>query len=147
KYSDADTKRLRDTRDKAADKFRETLNKTRNFNDRTRVLNVDVSMPECIPAEQTGGVDIVRYVNIGVACGTGDKDSATTWIQTGELIQVGPTWRVVDAPREGLPEFGINNSQVSGTLPDEVQKLVDALVDFDKAHPVKENPTAKELID
>jgi peroxiredoxin len=146
KFSDTESKRIHDVRDKAADKFRETLNKTHNFTDRTRVLNIDVSVPECIPAEQTGGTDIVHYVNIGVACGTGDKDSTTTWIQTGEIIQVGSGWRIVDAPREGLPEFGTNNAQVSGSLPDEVQKIIDALVDFDKAHPVKENPTAQELI-
>ena len=147
KIGDADAKKLREQRDKAADKFRDTLAKTKHFSERTRVLNIDVPVPECVPAEQTGGVDVIHYINIGVACGTGDKDTAATWIQTGELIQLGACWRIVDAPREGLPEFGSGRPEVGTTLPDDVQKLIDSLVEFDKAHPVKENPTPKELID
>jgi len=147
KLSDADTKRIHDARDKAADKFKDTLAKTRQFNDRTHVLNIDVTVPQCVPGDLSGGADLVRYTNIGLACGTGDKDGTTTWIQTGEMIQVGNAWRLVDAPREGLPDFAGPSAEPNGPLAEEVQKAVDALVEYDRTHPVKENPTPKELDD
>src|SRR5205085_152125 len=145
KLGEAEAKRLRELRDKAPDKFREALNKTRQFSERTRVLNYDMTVPQCVPAEQAGA-DVIHYTNIGLACGTGEKDRVTTWMLTGEMIQVGNAWRLVDGPREGLPDFNDSRPGIADPLSDELQKLVDTLVDFDKLHPVKENPTSPELI-
>jgi Thioredoxin-like len=93
--------RVTETRKNVTTKFQETVAKLTALGDKTRWLHLELSAPECLPADQTGGAkDLIRYDNGTILCETAGKND---WIQTGELIQVAGAWRLVDGPKEGLP--------------------------------------------
>ena len=47
--------------------------------------------------------DLVRYRHATILYQEGDgKDAKHNWLQTGELIQVGKAWRLIQAPMPGI---------------------------------------------
>jgi peroxiredoxin len=145
---DAEARRIREAREKAADNFKAVLSKTAHFTDKTRILNYDIGIPQCQPAEQAGAADIVKYLNVGVACSTGEKDGPTTWIQTGEMIQVGSAWKLIDAPREGMQNLADPMPpDVTGPLPKEIQDIAKEIEKYDQEHHLGDNPAPKDIVE
>src|SRR5262249_50756856 len=74
---------------------------------------------------------IVKYAGGTILCETNGKNE---WIQTGEIIQVGPAWRLIDAPVAGLPDDVV--APAGGEVADkELQPLLDQLNALDKDAP------------
>jgi Thioredoxin-like len=123
--------RLRDLRAKAQSKFEAALAKLTGLSDKTHWVHVELTPPQCLPADQTGmKQDLFKYANGTVLCETNGKNE---WLQTGEMILVGQAWRLTDAPAVGPQDF----------LPDgggdvaekELQPLLEQLNDLDKKAP------------
>ena len=96
------------------------------------------------PAEQTGGrADLIEYPHASVLFEVG---GATDWVQTGELIQVGGAWRIIDAPTAGaaaVAEQGPadpNNGGIAGATDPKVMALVNELTELDKKAPEAGTP-------
>jgi len=106
----------------AAQKFQQTIAKVATLRKATFVRAEGI--PGCWPADATGASrDLIKFATRQVLYETADKKHE--WLQTGEIIQVGAVWRLVDVP--GTPE-----DTVAGDNNPEMQKLLTALGELDK---------------
>jgi hypothetical protein len=121
--------RIRAMRKNASAKFQDTASKLTNFNaDKTHWLHLETAAPNCIPVE--GHRDVILHKAGTILCETAGKND---WIQTGEMIQVGQAWRVIDAPVPGLADMGSDEGK---PVTDAVtKKLLDALGELDARAP------------
>ncbi len=102
-------------------------------------VHLETAAPECVPAEQIGGrADVLKYPHASVLF---EVSGATDWVQTGELIQVGPAWRLIDAPTAGaaaVADAGSGDPRdigVGGATDPKVMALVNELTELDKKAP------------
>jgi hypothetical protein len=115
-------KRVRDGRAAAATKFKETATKLA-LSDKTHWLHLETEAPQLVPVE--GGRDLLHHAHATIVIDTAGKNE---WIQTGEMIQVGTAWRVVEAPAAGA--MGGTGGAMGGDNP-EMQKLLTELSGLD----------------
>jgi hypothetical protein len=91
--------RLQGLQKQAYAKFQATVAKLTGLGDKTRWMRLEAPAPQCVPADQVGGrQDVVKYVKASILY---ENNGKADFLQTGELIQVGPAWRVIDAPAPG----------------------------------------------
>ncbi len=133
----AEMSRLQELRRGAPARFEATAAKLTGLGDKTHWLHLETTAPQCLTREQTGGgQDLVKYANASVLCETAGKND---WLQTGELVQVGAAWRIVDAPTAGLAEPAAPDTP--GEVVDkELQPLLDKLHDLDQTSPKADAP-------
>jgi hypothetical protein len=113
----------------ASVKFQETLGKLPNFSDKTQWVHLETGAPLCLPADTYGTrQDLVKYARGTILCETGGKHD---WLQTGEMIKVGLTWRLIDAPTVGDG----NTDAVAATMDPALQGLLDQLRAHDAQAP------------
>jgi hypothetical protein len=121
--------RMRGLRKNAAAKFQDTAAKLTNFSgDKTHWLHLETAAPNCVPVD--GRRDVVLYKGGTILCETAGKND---WIQTGEMIQVGQAWRVIDAPVPGLADIGADEGKPVTDA--ETKKLLDQLGELDARAP------------
>jgi hypothetical protein len=112
-------------------------------------LHLELGVPQCLPADQIGSrYDLIRHRRGTVLLELGGK---TDWLQTGELVQVGSAWRVVEGPSVGaLTEE--DPTSTAGTRPfgkldfdkdPDLRKLVEELGTLDRQM-AQGNPTPKQ---
>jgi hypothetical protein len=96
---EAHAKRISTLRAGAEAKFRATVAKLANLNDKTHWVHLETGAPQCLPAEQIGArADLIRYTRGTILVETDGKND---WLQSGEIIRVGSAWRIIDAPAAG----------------------------------------------
>jgi hypothetical protein len=99
-------------------------------------VHLETSAPECAPAEQIGArSDVVAYPHASILFEVG---GATDWVQTGELIQVGAAWRILDAPTAGAAAVAEQTGPADPNKLDadpKVMALVNELTELDKKAP------------
>jgi hypothetical protein len=97
---DSEAARLRELQAQAQAKFTSTVSKLA-LTPQARWERLEANSPQCIPADQTGMKrDLIKYLRSTILFENNGKHD---WLQTGELIQVGAAWRLVDAPAPGMP--------------------------------------------
>jgi hypothetical protein len=122
--------RIRGLRKNAAGKFQDTAAKLANFSaDKTHWLHLETAAPNCAPVEGARR-DVILYKGGTILCETAGKND---WIQTGEMIQVGSAWRVIDAPVPGLADVGADEGKPVTDA--ETKKLLDQLGELDGRAP------------
>ncbi len=130
----AEAKRLRDGLSGARKKFDETLEKLKGANKLTW-LHMETGVPHCVPAGE-GGSRVDRYVHPRgtILYESGGKND---WMQTGEMIQVGQAWRLVEAPYLGAAADKVPAAPGTnlGDNP-KLQKLIEELTELDKKPPM-----------
>lgn len=143
----AEIARIQDLQRKASAKFQETCSKVGNISDKVvRWVHFEAMPPQCIPADTTGmKADLVKYRQGSVTYVIEGVDKPYGLL-TGEIIQVGTAWRLVDAPAldngQGLIEIGGDSSAGIGAPPSkEVQPLLDKLKDVDDKAPDPSKPS------
>ncbi len=125
----AQVARIRELETKASAKFQDTIVQLPNLVEKTQWVHLETTPPQCEPAEQTGMPrDLIHYTRGTIMCQTNDK---TAWVQTGEMIQVGLAWRIVDAPSIGSDD----DIDHPPPPPPELKALMDKLADLDKLAP------------
>jgi thiol-disulfide isomerase/thioredoxin len=108
-------------------KFKAALEKMPNI-EKSVLVRVESATPQCVPAETAGaGEDVIHYPFRSVLYQTTDKKYE--WLQTGEIIKVGASWRLLDAPSISEtattpvePKSAPSNPELQGLL-DKLAKL------------------------
>jgi thiol-disulfide isomerase/thioredoxin len=141
----AEATRIQEVRKGAAAKFQAVAAKLNGLSDKTHWLHLETGAPLCVPADQLGGThDLVKYANGTVLCTTGDKND---WLQTGELIQVGTAWRLVDGPTAGPQEPTLPDKEGGMDIADkELQPLLDQLRELDNHPPKSTEPGPNTVV-
>lgn len=98
---------------------------------------VESAVPSCIPGEQVGAEsDLIKFTTRSVLYSTtgADKQIKHDWLHTGELVQVGFAWRLVDAPgtEEGSPNPPVGPN-VAGNNP-KVNDILQKIGNLDTAN-------------
>ena len=120
--------KIRESRKNAPDKFKETVGKLSTLTPKTTWLHLETKAPRCMPADQAGTrYDLVKHASGTIVCDSGGK---TEWIQTGEIIQVGLAWRIVEGADAGRRLDGPKDDGPPKNP--EVAELIDKLTDLDK---------------
>jgi hypothetical protein len=123
--SAAETTRIRELQKQAQAKFQDTVAKLK-LGPQARWERLEATAPQCLPKDQTGmSRDLIKYVRSTILYENSGKHD---WMQTGELIQVGMAWRLVDAPSAGVAEGPLTadnpaTDPVLQPLLDELRKL------------------------
>ena len=100
--------------------------------------SVQLSAPQATPADAMGARDDLVLHKTGtvlVIDGMDGKDHKT--LQTGELVQIGRAWKLVDGPGGG----GGSDSASAPMIPENIRELVQKLNDIDQQMP---NPPTRE---
>ncbi len=130
-------KRVRDGRAAAAAKFKETVSKLA-LSDKSHWLHLETEAPHLIPAEN--GRDVLEHAHATIVIETAGKND---WMQTGEMIQVGPAWRLVEAPTAGAVDA---RSGPAGSDNPELQKLLTDLASLDGEYSKKTDAKPADLV-
>jgi hypothetical protein len=131
-------KRARDGRAAAATKFKETAAKLA-LTDKSHWLHLETEAPRLIPGE--GGRDLVVHARGTIVLDSAGKND---WIQTGEIIQVGTAWRLVEAPSAGASD-GKTGPMGGGDNPEQ-QKLLTELATLDSDFSKKTDAKPAEIV-
>jgi hypothetical protein len=115
----------------AAKKFAEVTKKLNLAN--YRIEDVESALAQC---DTSSDVEIIKYSSRAVRYKINEKDRG--WIYTGEMIQVGMAWKLIDVPStdDTPPSTGgtTPNPNVATNSP-ELQKLLDELTKVDTIQP------------
>jgi hypothetical protein len=136
---ETEVNRIKTAMTAASAKFSKTTTSLSKLSEKTRWVHLETKMPQTVPADAIGGrADLVRHKQGTILYQDGDKHD---WLQTGELIQIGRTWRVIDAPVPGSVIDSVNPAEVASAntsnvdLPEEAKPYLDKLKDLDAAAP------------
>jgi thiol-disulfide isomerase/thioredoxin len=113
----------------ASAKFQAAIGRLTTLSDKSHWLHLETTAPQCAPADTTGArQDLIKYARATILCETEGKNE---WIQTGEMIKIGLTWRIIDAPTVG---DGASDTAAPAVDP-ALQTLLDQLRDLDQKAP------------
>lgn len=98
----AEAARIREKLSRTQEKFQKTTAALIALTSKTQWVHVELSAPECIPADAIGGAtDIIRHKNGTILYANEGKHD---FLQTGEMILVGRAWRLVSGPTAGISQ-------------------------------------------
>jgi hypothetical protein len=126
--------RIRDKVKNAKVKFDETVAKLTKLTPKANFIHLETVAPQSVPADQLGSrFDLIKHARGTILYEVGGTND---WLQTGEIIQVGTAWRVVDAPTPGaVPPELLAGNRTTGTSLDanpKLLKLIEELTELDK---------------
>ena len=115
-------------------KFQATRAKLPQLDGKARLIRVESAAPGCVPAEANGtDKDQFRYSTRTILFESGDKEKKHDFVQTGEMIQVGMAWRLVDGP--SISDGDVNTGPATSTENLALRKLYDDLTSLDNSAP------------
>ncbi len=126
----------------APDKFKKTIDDLPKLaGGKPNWVHLETAAPECTPAEQIGAhADVIKYPHASILF---EIAGGTDWVQTGEMIQVGAAWRIIDAPTAGagavVDQGGPPDPNKLDADP-KVMALVNELTELDKQAPEPGTP-------
>jgi hypothetical protein len=133
----ADLERMKTRVAGAAKRLIETAD-TLKLSDKTKWVHAEFGLPSTRPADAfEGREDYTCYKNGTILVDDGGK---TSFLQTGELVQVGRAWKVVDGPATGAAS---NDPSPGEPIEEGIKKLVEQLNELDKRSP---NPPTIESL-
>src|SRR5262249_27745822 len=135
-----ETKRIKEVQKNASAKFQDTIKKLGTLGDKVRWVHLETAPPQCQPADATGAKqDLLKYTQ-GTLTYINEADNKPADLLTGEMILVGQSWRIIDAPVPSDDATG--NAGGGAPVSQELQKLLDKLkAHDDKAPRPDEAPT------
>jgi tetratricopeptide (TPR) repeat protein len=124
----AEIARLQGQQKQAAKKFQAVMAKLADLPGQTRWVRLEAGLPQCLPAG-AGGLtqDLVKYSKAAVLYENSGKPD---WLQIGDIVQVGPAWRVIDGPSLNAP-----GATETASGDPELQKLMEELGKVDANPP------------
>lgn len=124
---EAEVARIRAKMQSATATFQQTCTALAKLSEKTHWVHLETNAPECIPADTLGGkTDLVRHRAGTILYSDGEKTH--DFLQTGEMIQVGRAWKIVEAPIPGTTSTSTqsgNTSEIGSTanIKPELEKL------------------------
>jgi hypothetical protein len=134
---EAETARLEKKIAAAPQQFTKTLSDVGKLGESTVWVHLETKLPMTTPADTIGAkADYVRYKSGTILYQDGQgKEPKHSWLQTGEMVQVGKAWKLIQAPTSGMnADDGRNVAEGSGTggvVPKGADKLVKEIQDLD----------------
>ncbi|MCS6852938.1 MAG: thioredoxin-like domain-containing protein [Gemmataceae bacterium] len=131
----AEANRIRESLSQAPAKFQSAAAALAGARDKARWVHLDTVSPICVPAETSGArQDYVKHQQATVLY---ELNGKTEGIQTGQILQYGMAWRLIEGPVPGQPEISPHPMDtVSGTnVVAELQPLLEELRKVDEAQP------------
>src|SRR5262245_38143914 len=121
--------------------FQKTCQDLAKISPQTIWVHLETKTPQTIPADSLASkADYVRSRHATILYKEGDgKDAKHNWLQTGEIIQVGKAWRIIQAPVSGMQ--GTDDPPKTSTdgtgafVPPGSEKLIEEMVELDKKGP------------
>jgi len=151
KLPQTDLDRIRDAQAKAEQKFKDTCAKVPQLTAAAAFVRVESAPPTCTPADTYNTAqDVIRYPGRAILYEGADKKH--DWIQTGPMILIGYSWKLLDAPAPGdlIDDKGGNGTgtedkgKISKLLKDPVAaELVKKISDMDTQSPLPTNQVGK----
>ncbi len=138
KLPEAQASRVRTMLKQAPERFGKVMAKLPSLA-KAQFIRVESAPPSCLPADALKiDHDLLTYPSRAILYETADKKH--DWLQTGEMMQVGLAWRLLDLPNdrepEGIADGGKKPLPTAGLPNDpEVQKLLEALGQLDASSP------------
>ncbi len=134
--SEEEAARIRTLEKGAASKFQKTLaDLPKLASAKPTWVHLETAAPECTPAEPgSARPDLLKYAHGSLLFEVG---GATDWVQTGEMIQVGSAWRIVDGPSAGAAaaEPTAGPDSVVGNSDPKLMALINELTALDTKAP------------
>lgn len=132
--SAAEIARIHKLQEAAPAKFQAVCTKLSHLTPQTHWLRLETAAPQCLPTDQTGMKhDLYKHARGTILC---EDNGKTEMLQTGELMQVGLAWRLVEAPSVGDVSTGTGAAEANAKPVDPaVQRLLDELRELDKSAP------------
>ncbi len=134
--SEEEAVRIRTLQKGAAARFQKTLADLPKLSSgKPTWVHLETAAPECSPAEPGAGrADLLKYSHGSLLFEVG---GSTDWVQTGEMIQVGAAWRLVEGPAAGAAaaEPTVGADKVVGDSDPKLMALVNELTELDKKTP------------
>jgi hypothetical protein len=98
-----------------------------SLGDKVRWERLEGGPPQCVPADGVAvKQDLLKLPKSTILY---EANGQHAWLTTGEMIQVGQAWRLIDAPGDE------DTTKGGGTLSPELQKLLDDLKNLDAKSP------------
>lgn len=147
----AETERLKTKLGLATATFQKTCNELKDLSDKSVWVQLQARQPQTTPADVLGSkADLVRYKHAALLCQDGEGMGAKlNWLQTGEMIQVGRAWRIVQGPIPGMQPVIDDGTEAGGPglkppSGPEGERLMKELTDLDQKGPGAD-PTPAQL--
>ncbi|HBI43981.1 MAG TPA: hypothetical protein DDY78_14195 [Planctomycetales bacterium] len=138
---------IRDLEKGAASKFQKTIADLPKLSSgKPTWVHLETAAPECTPAEPgSSRPELLKYSHGSLLFEVG---GATEWVQTGEMIQVGSAWRIVEGPTAGAApvETTTGADKVVGDSDPKLMALINELTELDKKTPDGSNAAANPLM-
>ncbi|MDB5309605.1 MAG: resA 11 [Gemmataceae bacterium] len=137
----ADVKQIQDRAVKAAQKLTEAADKLK-LSPAAQWVHLELGPPQTTASDAFGGRDDKMVHRNGTVLIQDGKE--TKFLQTGELILVGRSWKVIDGPTAGPagPDMVAGQSGNGPQITPEIQHLVAQLDELDKMAPALVGPVA-----
>jgi hypothetical protein len=108
-------------------------------------VHLETKAPQTTPADTLGAkADLVRYRHAAILYQEGDGRTAKhNWIQTGEVIQIGRAWKLIQGPVPGVQQpdqqevRGPSDGPGTIPIPAGAEKLIEELNKHDQAGPTE----------
>jgi thiol-disulfide isomerase/thioredoxin len=139
--------RLTNLQKQAAKKFAELL-KAQPQLASAQFERVDSAVPSCVPGESIGGEsDLIKFTSRAILYETSNKKHE--WVHTGELVQVGFAWRLIDVPTIEEPNTGSGGKDPMPTSNPQMKEIVTRLEKLDDKNRdlAPGDPKTKEYLD
>lgn len=135
--------KIRKTLQGALAKFEKTVKEAHGI-DQAHFVRVESGVPQCVPAEEFGGEqDLIHFTTRPILYEIVDRkgEKKHDWLHTGEMVQVGLNWRLIDAPTTQPDVFAGTFHSSDPKAPAashsaQLQKLLEILSNLDKNAPV-----------
>jgi len=131
----AEVERLTTLQKNAQAKFQATAAKLPHLAT-AKFERLESAIPSCTPANGELEKDLIRFTSRLILfkhSPASDKDQKHDWLDTGELIQVGYSWRLTDVPAPYAIGAPAGSAPTPPSSP-ELQKVLAQLDTLDKAH-------------
>ena len=133
--SPTETARIHESIAKIPAQFQATCTKLSKLNETVKWQHLESQPPQAVPSELAGGkYDLVRYTSATILYQMGEKDH--DWLQTGEMVQVGHSWRIVSGPMPGHaagPSTSVTDAGSIDFSDETLKGLIEKLQDVDKS--------------
>lgn len=134
---DAEAAKIREKATAAVQKFNATRAGLIALSEKTAWQHLETGAPSCTAADSLGSKqDLVKHKFGTILYQNADKHD---WLQTGEIVQVGRAWRLIEGPvagarTEAMASNGVDASQVIA-VDAEARPLLEELKKVDAAAP------------
>ena len=96
---------------------------------KSKWMHAELTPPHTTPRDALGTPDdLVRHKNVGVLVDIGDGKTMS-YLSTGEMVQVGKTWKLADGPTAGtfVDSADEGSATAASPVPEELQPVIDKI--------------------